>query len=169
MIESGWIFPDGTEYSCGGDSFTIHDLVVKRFIRGLRFQDLETQRIISKEIDDLFWKHGARNLYADYAIRKLGWIKVGTSIWHDIKYAGYDWQSDLIKPYEDRGYMPKNMYFSSSSYLPLKCNVLLAIRNGGTHYHDSGKEYRYDGTDEDDSYIDENGNHCIAPWSKQTT
>lgn len=130
MIESGWIFPDGTEYSCGGDSWTIHDLVVMQFIKGLQFQDSETQRIIQKEIDDLREQQGSRNLYANYAISRLGWIKIGTSIWHDIKYAGYDWQDKLIKPYEENGYTPKNMYISASSYLPLKCNILRAIRNG---------------------------------------
>lgn len=166
MIESGWIFPDGTEYSCGGDSCTIHDLVVMQFIRGLRFQDLDTKKIIEKEIDDLFFEYGSRNLYADYAIRRLGWIKVGTSVWHDIKYAGYDWQTHLIKPYEEHGYMPENMYFSSSCYLPLKCNIKLAILNGGKHFHESGEEYRYDGTDKGDSYIDENGRLHIAPWGK---
>lgn len=130
MIESGWIFPDGSEYSCGGDSFTVHDMAVMRFVKGLKSQDLEIYTAIKKEIDDLYWKHGARNLYADYAIRRLGWIKIGTSIWHDIKYAGYDWQSDLIKPYEEKGYRTQNMYVSSSYYLPLKCNILQAIRDG---------------------------------------
>lgn len=130
MIESGWIFPDGTEYLCGGDCFTTHNKVVKDFIEGLGLQDIETKKIIEKEIDDLFWERGSRNLYVDYAIRRLGWIKVGTSIWHNITYAGYDWQPDLIKPYEENGYLIENLYFSSSSYLPLKCDILLAIRNG---------------------------------------
>ena len=169
MIETGWIFPDGTEYSCGGDSSTGHDLAVAKFIRGLRFQDLETQRKINQEIDDLFFEYGSRNLYSNYAIRRLGWIKVGTSIWHDIKYAGYDWQADLVKPYDECGYHPDNMYFSSNSYLPIKCNILLAIRNGGKRYHEDGSEYCYDGTDKDDSYIDENGNIGMAHWNKETT
>lgn len=130
MIENGWIFPDGLEYSCGEDSFTVHDLVVMRFVEGLKSQNLETYTIIKKEIDDLYWKHGARNLYADYAIRRLGWIKIGTSIWHDIKYAGYDWQLDLIKPYEEKDYRLINMYISSSYYLPLECNIFQAIRDG---------------------------------------
>lgn len=39
MIESGWIFPDGSEYSCGGDSFTVHDMAVMRFVKGLKSQD----------------------------------------------------------------------------------------------------------------------------------
>ena len=130
MIESGWIFPDGTEYLCGGNCFTVHDVVVKNFINGLKSQDLKAQIMIEKEIDDLFFEYGSRDLYANYAIRRLGWIKVGTSLLHNIKYAGYDWQSDLIQPYEENGYTIENMYFSSSSYLPLKCNILLAIRNG---------------------------------------
>jgi len=130
MIESGWIFPDGTEYSCGGDNFVIHELAVRNFVQGLKFQNSEAQRLISEEIDEFYFGHGSRNLYTDYAIQRLGWIKVGTSICHDIKYAGYDWQSDLIRKYDEHGYLPKNMHFSSSNYLPLKCNILLAIRNG---------------------------------------
>ena len=130
MIESGWIFPDGTEYSCGRDSFTVHDLVVMRFVKGLKSQDMETYRIVKKEIDDLYERQGSRNLYANYAIRRLGWIKIGTSIWDDIKYAGYHWQSDLIKPYEEKGYRLLNMYVSSSYYLPLKCDISRAIRDG---------------------------------------
>ena len=166
MIETGWIFPDGTEYSCGGDSFTIHELVVEEFIRGLRFQDLDIKKQIEKEINDLFWKHGSRDLYENYAICRLGWIKVGTSVWHDIKYAGYDWQFNLIFPYAEQGYSPHNMYYSSSLYLPINCNILLAIKNGDKRYDDSGKQYRYDGTDENDYYFNENGNRCIANWSK---
>ncbi len=130
MIENGWIFPDGVEYLCGGDTFCIHDLAVMHFINGLKFQNIEAHKIISTEIDDLFWKYGARNLYANYAIRRLGWIKIGSSILHDIKYAGYDWQLDLIKPYEEHGYRTINMYFSSSNYLEIKCDILLAIKKG---------------------------------------
>lgn len=134
MIESGWIFPDGTEYVCGGDNLIIHDVAVKRFIHGLQFQDSSLHSMLEKEIDDFYWEHGARSLYADYAIRRLGWIKVGTSIWHNITYAGYDWQSDLIRPYEEKGYHIVNKYFSSSCFLSLKCDILLAIRNGKSSY-----------------------------------
>lgn len=169
MMESGWIFPDGTEYVCGGDNLVIHALAVKKFIRGLRFQDLEVKKRIEKEIDDFYWQHGSLNLYLNYAINRLGWIKVGSSIWHDIQYAGYDWQPDLVKPYEEIGYQLKNRLLSSSSFLPVNCDILLAIRNGEEHYHSSGEEYRYDGTDEDDTYVDKNGQFCIAPWSKTTT
>ena len=86
--------------------------------------------IIKKEIDDLWDKQGPREFYANYAIRRLGWIKVGSSIWPDIRYAGYAWQSNLVRPYEENGYMPRNMCLSSSSYLPLKCNVLRTIGRG---------------------------------------
>ncbi len=130
MIESGWIFPNGTECPCGDDSLLIHDLVVIHFIKGLKFQDSKSFEIITKELDDLWDKQEHREFYTNYAIRRLGWIKVGTSIWHDIRYAGYDWQSDLIKPYEENGYMPRNMCLSSSSYLPIKCNVLRTIGQG---------------------------------------
>lgn len=166
MIETGWIFPDGTEFSCGGYSFIMHDYAVEAFIRGLRFHDLEIKKQIEKEIDDLLWKYGTLDAYEDYAIRRLGWIKVGTSLLRDIKYAGYDWQSNLIFPYEEQGYFPNNMYYSSSSYLPINCNILLTIKNGGIRYDVSGKQYRYDGTDENDYYFDDNGNRCIANWSK---
>lgn len=133
MIENGWIFPDGTEFECGNFPFTIHDWVVKKFIEGLKLQDLETQKIIQKEIEDLFFTLNfskKKTLYSDYAISRLGWIKVGTSIWHDIKYAGYDWQTELVKPYEDAEYRPVNMCISESSYLHIKCDIRLAIMNG---------------------------------------
>jgi len=133
MIETGWIFPDGTDYPCGVDGFTIHDLVVIKFIKGLKSQEPEAFAIITKEIDDLLEKHGSRNVYANYAINRLGWIKVGTSIWHDIIYAGYDWQSDLIKPYVDNNYMTQNKGLSSSSYLKLNCDVRLTLRKGGAN------------------------------------
>lgn len=130
MIESGWIFPDGSEYVCGGDNLIIHDRAVQWFVQGLQFQDSIAQKMISKEIEDFYWEHGVRSLYADYAIRRLGWIKVGTSLWRGITYAGFDWQANLIRPYEEDGYHIKNMYLSSSCFLQLKCNILLAIRNG---------------------------------------
>ena len=130
MIESGWIFPDGTEYSCGDDNWMFHDLVVIHFIQGLKFLDSKSFEIIKKEIDDLWDKQGPNQFYANYAIRRLGWIKVGSSIWHDIRYAGYDWQHELIRTYEENGYMPRNMYLSSTSYLSLKCNVLRTIGRG---------------------------------------
>lgn len=169
MIESGWIFPNGTEYACGGDNLIMHDAVVKHFIRGLRFQDLTIQKMISKEIDDWFLEHGSVNLYSDYAICRLGWIKVGTTIWQNITYAGYDWHQDLVNVYEENGYHIQNRYLSSSCFLSLQCNILLAIKNGARHYHSPGKEYRYDGTDENDTYVDEDGRIHIAPWSKITT
>ena len=134
MIESEWIFPDGIEYACGGDNLIVHEIAVKYFIRGLQFQDTSLHSTLVKEVDDFYWDHGARSLYTDYAIRRLGWIKVGTSIWHNITYAGYDWQSDLVRPYDESGYHIVNKYFSSSSLLTLKCDILLAIRNGRHHY-----------------------------------
>jgi len=121
MIETGWIFPDGTNCPCG--DFIIHDLVVIQFINRLKLQDPETFAIVEKELDDLWKKQGSRNLYSTYAIRRLGWIKVGTSIWHNITYAGYDWQTDLIQPYLENNYHPQNLGLSSTSYLPLKCKV----------------------------------------------
>ena len=156
MIESGWIFPDGTEYSCGADSFEIHPIPVEKFIRGLRFQDLGLKKQIEEEIEDFYDKYGSRNLYDRYAIYRLGWIKVNNLYSKNIQYAGYDWQQGIVKPYEDSGYDLFNEYCSPSSYLPLSCNVILAIRNGEKRYNSSG-EYNYDGTDEDDYYVDENG------------
>ena len=134
MIETGWIFSDGTEYPCGVDGFTVHDLVVIQFIKGLKLLEPETYAIIKKEIDDLWDRQGSRNLYANYAINRLGWIKVGTSIWHNIIYAGYDWQSDLVKPYVENNYIPQNKCLSSNSYLTLNLDVQLTLRKGGTNF-----------------------------------
>lgn len=130
MLETGWIFPDGTEDQCGVCYCSSHEQEVFQFIRGLKFQNPEIKKIIEKEIDELYWKKGSDNLYSIYAIQRLGWIKVGTSILQEIKYAGYDWQIDLIKPYEEKGYKLVNMCFSSSEFLPLSCNILKAIREG---------------------------------------
>ena len=181
MIDSGWIFPDGTEYFCDKNK---HDLIVSMFIRGLRFQDLETQKKINQEInqeinqginqgiDDFL--HGSTDRFSNnvlrrlvlknYALRKLGWIRVDSKIQH-INYAGYDWQAKLVNPYDEYGYETDNRHLSSSFYLPIKCNILLAIKNGDTRFDEDRNEYRYDGTDKNDSYIDENGNVCMAHWS----
>ena len=156
MIDSGWIFPDGTEYACGCDSIEIHPIAVEKFIRGLRFQDLNLKNQIEEEVEDFYDKHGPRNLYDKYAIYRLGWIKVNCLYSKNIQYAGYDWQQSIVKPYEDDGYDLIDEFCSPSSYLPLTCNVLLAINNGGERYNSSG-EFNYDGTDEDDYYVDENG------------
>ena len=135
MIETGWVFPDGTDYPCGVDGFTVHDLVVIHFIKGLKLQDPQAFAIIQKEIDNLYEKQGSRNLYASYAINRLGWIKVGSSIWHNIIYAGYDFQSDLVKPYVENNYIPQNKHLSSSSYLKLNCDVQSTLRKGGANPH----------------------------------
>lgn len=126
MLERGWIFPDGTEYDCGID---IHDAVVSKFIDGLEFFDKEIYDKIYKEVDDLFWEHiGAKNLYSDYAIERLGWIKVGTSVWHNLVYAGYDWQEELIEPYENEEYSIIGRWHESESYFPIDCDVVKVIQ-----------------------------------------
>ena len=125
MLERGWIFPDGTEYDCGID---IHDAVVSQFIDGLEIFNKEIYDKIQKEIDDLSWKCGLRNLYSDYAIEKLGWIKVGASVLHNLQYAGYDWQEELVEPYEKEGYSILGRWCESESYFPIECNVVKVIQ-----------------------------------------
>ena len=127
-MESGWIFPDGTEYLC--NCFTVHSKIVQDFIQGLEFQNLEKFKKISQEIEDLQFEYGTHQLYENYAIRKLGWIKVGTSYLHIITYAGYDWQSELVKPYENLEYVLENQFYSSSNFMPINCNILSTIRKG---------------------------------------
>ena len=165
MIEVGWITPDGTEIRCGGDSWIVHELAVKKFIRGLRFQNLELKKIIDKEINDLFWKRGSKNLYSLYAIERLGWIKIGAGVWYGIQYAGFDWQEDLLFPYREAGYSINNLHLSSKTYLEVSCNIILAIKNGNKMYHEDGSCFKYDGTDKDDYYVDEMGRLRLAPWS----
>ena len=131
-MKTGWIFPDGTSYPCD-DGFTMHDLVVMQFIRGLKSVQPDTFATIQKEIDDLWDKQGSRNFYANYAINRLGWIKVGSSILHNITYAGYDWQSGLIEQYVEDDYTPQNRGLSSSSYLPLNCDIRLILKKGGAN------------------------------------
>ena len=128
MIETGWIFPDGTEYPCGGDCLTIHEAVPKYFINGLPDSAVKAQ--IQEEIEELLFK--CRDPYSRFAICRLGWIKVGTSVRHDIKYAGYDFQSELVAPYEECcGYYLDNMYCSSDEYLPIEgCDIVQTINNG---------------------------------------
>ncbi len=169
MITDGWIFPDGTEYYCGGESFEIHDTVVIDFIRGLRFYDLELKLKLDKMIEDLFFKYGGRDLYPNFAVERLGWIKVSSLIIQRFDYAGFDWQQDLIKPYEDQGFTPNNWYRSSSLYIPTKCNYRLAIRNGGERYDSNDRHFKYDGTDKEDFYFDEAGVRHIPPWATSQT
>ena len=165
MIEIGWITPDGTEIRCGGDSWIVHDLAVIKFIRGLRFLNLDLKKKIDEEIEELFFKCGSRDLYSSYAIKRLGWIKVGAGVWHGIQYAGFDWQNAMVYAYEEAGYNIDNLYLSSNSYLAINCNILLAIKNGGKRVHEDGNEFNYDGTDKGDTYIDELGIIRKAPWS----
>ena len=79
MFTSGWILPDGTEIEAGAGKTYLHREVVERFIRGLRFQNLE----LSIKLRNLYEKmsgqnYGSKNI-DDFAIRVLGWINVGTS------------------------------------------------------------------------------------------
>lgn len=83
-----------------------------------------------KEIDDLFFQFGSKDLYVNYAIERLGWIKIGTSVWHTVTYAGFDWQRQFIEPYIEGGYGLSNKYISSANYLKIDCNILRAIREG---------------------------------------
>jgi hypothetical protein len=124
MMERGWIFPDGTEYDCGID---IHDAVVSKFIDGLEFFDKEIYDKIQMEIEGLSHKYGLRNLYSDYAIERLGWIKVGASVWHNLQYAGYDWQEELIESYE-KEYSIIVRGGGSESYLPIDYDVVKVIQ-----------------------------------------
>ena len=130
MMETGWIFPDGTEYPCGGDYLKIHEVVPKYFINGLPNSAIKEQ--IEEEIDELFFK--CRDPYSRFAIEKLGWIKVGTSIRRVITYAGYDFQSELVAPYEEcGGYYLDDMYYSSDQYLPMDMDgrsIVQAINEG---------------------------------------
>jgi hypothetical protein len=126
MMERGWIFPDGTEYDCGID---IHDAVVSKFIEGLEIFDKEIYDKIQMEIEGLSHKYGLRNLYSDYAIEKLGWIKVGTSVFHNLQYAGYDWQEELIEPYEKEEFSIIGRWHESESYFPIDCDVVKVIQH----------------------------------------
>ncbi len=166
MVEFGWIFPDGTEYNTG---FDIHETAVEEFIRGLRFFDLKLKRQFDDELEDLFFDEGGSYYRSNFAIRRLGWIKVGQIPFHVIKYAGYDWQSDLVAPYEEQGYQIDNLYERRCDYIPIKCNILLAIRNGSERYDDSDRPFKYDGTDKGDFFIDEAGVRHLAPWSTSNT
>lgn len=165
MIEIGWITPDGTEIRCGGDSWIVHELAVIKFIRGLRFQNLELKKKIDEEIEDWRLKYGSYCLYPDYAIERLGWIQVGAGLFHGIEYAGFDWQKNMIFPYKEAGYRVENMYVPHSSYLKIDCNILLAIKNGDKRVQEDGNEFKYDGTDKGDTYVNEMGIIRKARWS----
>ena len=126
MIEHGWIFPDGTEYSFEGT----HEGPAKWFISGLKFQDLEKSKIIEEEIDKLFDNKPspiqAGAVCTKYAICRLGWIMVTKTPLKSITYAGYDWQDKLVKPYLDKAVFIKG----TSNYIPLTCDFSKAIQEG---------------------------------------
>ena len=90
--------------------------------------DKEIYDKIYKEIDDLFWEYGSKNLYSNYAIERLGWIKVGTSVWHNLVYAGYDWQQVLVEKYENEGYGIIAKWHSEENYFPIDCDVVKVLQ-----------------------------------------
>ena len=137
MIEEGWIFPDGNEYEIGG--LDIHTNPVQRFVEGLQFQNKKLYEQIDAEIEEIFFKH--RDPYTHYAITRLGWIKVGTAGLPYITIAGYDWQYDLVAPYEKNGFSISDMCCSPKNYLELKCNILRAIRQGYESASSTHNEY----------------------------
>lgn len=130
MIENnGWIFPSGEEIDLEKEGIWWHQLVITRFISGLKSQNPQAYEIINKEMEELGEKPGSRAII-EFAITRLGWIKVGAAAWHEVSYAGYDWQSDLVREYEEDGWSLKSLHFPSKDYLNINCKYYLRIVRG---------------------------------------
>ena len=86
MILSGWILPDGSEIKCVSNStLNGHIAVLKKYFNVTNSKDLS-----SIALDD-------------YAITKLGWIKVINGYYKYVFYKGED-NYNMIKHYEEFGY-----------------------------------------------------------------
>ena len=109
MIMSGWILPDLYEVKCLSCSSTNGHLeVVKEYLRNLKKRD----HITYQEIMQQYYK--ARNAkrvldLEDFAVLKLGWIKVINTPIKVIFYSPESPVELVIKRYEKVGYYPIRM------------------------------------------------------------
>lgn len=103
MLRSGWIFPDGTEFSTRE-----HEQVVADFIEGLK-EDEDLYYTLKHSLKHFFVNsHSPTDLLCDYAIQVLGWIKVGSLSVCNITYGGYFYQPQLVARYLSRNFYDDN-------------------------------------------------------------
>ncbi len=126
MIMSGWILPDMFEVKCiSCDNLCGHKEVVKRYLLKLKERDTERFSEIMKEYFKLRTQKKVLDL-EDFAVIKLGWIKV---INFPIKIVFYSLESPtefLVKSYEKIGYslIPINER-ASIIYIPIPSQELI--------------------------------------------
>lgn len=104
MIMSGWILPDAHEIRCKSCS-TIngHISIVQRYLSNLKFRDMS----LHNKITDEFVKIVSGNLVIgldDFAVIKLGWIKVIDRPIRIIFYTKDNPLYFIIQKYENIGF-----------------------------------------------------------------
>jgi len=114
MIMSGWILPDMYHVECKSCShLKAHTQIVKRYLDNLKEKDFACYSEIMQEFFKLRTRKKVFDL-EDFAVLKLGWIKI---IDHPIKVVFYSNESPLellIDRYKNLGYTTISCYEKQS-------------------------------------------------------
>jgi len=106
MIISGWILPDMYEVKCDSYSTTNgHKGVVKRYLSKLKNKDYKCYVEIIHDFLKLRTRKKVLDI-EDFAVVKLGWIKVINSPIKVIFYSPESPMELLVKRYSNIGYFP---------------------------------------------------------------
>ena len=104
MITSGWILPDMYEVKCESYSRTNNHLdVIKKYLNALRSKDFGNYAEIMKEFYKLRSRRKVNDL-EDFAVIKLGWIKVINAPIRVVFYSPESPMELLISRYQKLSY-----------------------------------------------------------------
>ena len=114
MISCGWIFPDGTEYDLD-EELRGHYLVFEHFFNWLQGTDEALYNQILNEMNDPHW---LMNIDC-YAIMRLGWIRVGHADRMVVECAGFSFQEEYIRPYEEANWIIESEGMSDKYFIKI--------------------------------------------------
>ncbi len=168
MIQNGWIFPDGSECEIHNTADSYKDITVC-FCRGYRFCNVQKSIELQQELQDLLdsdtivsdWQFISSLIYS---VKKLHWIAI-MSYGKDqtvILHSSLDWQKPIIEEYK-KSRLTECCSFGYVDADLEECDILSIILNGERRFSESGEEFRYDGTDEEDYFIDADGQILPVP------